>query len=243
VHEQTVNIIEGTGDHVGWRYSPITVDTQACAGVDGIMDPDGARCVCQIDGKEYTAFVGGREFDGVISYYFDMFDGEPVPPSESGPIVMPVATINPDFQDGAVIGYSFIVNITEAVGLGSHVIRIYHESADVTFEQPFIDALKDAMGGGDAGDNVVVVPYEDDMSNLRITLGLTAGEVIEYLQAGATLLLDLTESHVYGGLVYFINWVQKQDNGGNIIYRTETPDGCIFYAQGLTEHFSAYFGD
>jgi hypothetical protein len=194
VHEQTVNIIAGTGDQEGQYFSPIVVDTQACAGVDGIMDDDGARGVCQIDGKEYTAFMGGNELDGDISYYFEMYDGEPTPIGDPGPIVMPVASIRPD-EEG---NYTIATYGTEVVGLGNHVVRIYYASVDATFELPFINALKDAMGisgGGDTSENnaFVVTGTRDAQDNSKWTLDHTPEEVRQAYNDGKRIFLDLDD--------------------------------------------------
>lgn len=133
VHEQTINITEVTSGGVIQKYSPITVDTQACA---GIVSGSGVSAKCMLDGTEYNVLARKYDSDGVITYDFAVYEGEYDPDSATG-----IYIFTPPQRDG----YFLFVNGMDEIGSGSHVIRIYYEGVNVTFEQPFIDALKYAL--------------------------------------------------------------------------------------------------
>lgn len=107
-----------------------------------------------------------------------------------------------------------------------------------------IDTLAGVSGGGGGGgSNVIVVPYEESVPNARITLGLTVSEIIEAMQAGKTIVLDLTESEVTNGVHYFISVFCANEAEGQYEISTSGLLGSMFYATGLDGYPSAYLGD
>jgi hypothetical protein len=177
VHEQTINVVAGTGDQEGMYFSPITVDTQACAGI--ATTEDRADAVCVIDGTEYAARMYAFEGqDGVVSYSFEM-DAVNIAPDSHG-------------------NYVFNVHDVSTIPLGNHVVRVYYEDANVTLKKPFIDAIEDAIADSGIGSLIVnMTPDSEDYN--KWTLDKNCFEIWNAYISGKRVIFVNTND-VYNGI-------------------------------------------
>lgn len=105
-----------------------------------------------------------------------------------------------------------------------------------------VGAFAGVAGGGSdgGGSNVIVAPYEENESDLIITIGLTVSEILEAMQAGKTIVLDFTESRVVPPGVFYITGVFCSD--GVSLYEVSTSYYLAsFSATGLDGHPSSTF--
>ena len=83
----------------------------------------------------------------------------------------------------------------------SAIANGYEGNTPMTIAQA-VGAFAGVAGGGSGGggSNVIVVPWEENVSDMTITLGMTVNEIAEAMRAGKVVVIDLDESTMTNGV-------------------------------------------